>query len=64
MIDELNACPMCGSRDLLLDSERKFGERGFRGLMYCVMCQECGAQGPWADTEKIAMEAWNMMEDE
>ena len=64
MIDELNACKMCGSRELIIDTERKFGDRGFRGMMYCVMCQVCGAQGPWADTEEVAVEAWNMMEED
>lgn len=64
MNDELNACRMCKSRNLLLDTEIKFGERGLRGQVFCVVCQSCGAQGPWADTEKMAIEAWNRIEEE
>ena len=64
MNDEMNACRMCGSGNLLLDTEKKFGERGFRGQVFCVVCQSCGAQGPWADTEKMAIEAWNRIEEE
>ena len=64
MIDNLNACPECGSGEVIIDSERKFGSRGLQGFMYCVMCQVCGAQGPWADTEEMAAEAWNMIEED
>ncbi len=63
MNDDMNACPECGSGDLMLDSERKFGERGFRGQVFCVVCQFCGAQGPWADTEELAIDAWNSIEE-
>jgi len=64
MNEEPKACKMCGSYSLSLESERKFGERGLQGQMFCVMCQVCGAQGPWADTEELATEAWNMIEED
>ena len=60
---EPNACKMCGSRSLILDSERKYGERGLQGQMFCVTCLSCGAQGPWADTETMAVEGWNNIEE-
>lgn len=63
MIDEPKACKMCGSRSLIIDTERKYGERGFRGQMFCVACLTCGAQGPWADTEELAIEGWNNIEE-
>lgn len=63
MFDEMNACKMCGSRSLIIDSERKYGDHGLRGQMFCVACLTCGAQGPWADTEELAIEGWNNIEE-
>ena len=64
MSNEPKACKMCGSTNLIIDTERKYGERGLRGQMFCVACLSCGAQGPWADTEEMAVEGWNNIEED
>ena len=58
----IKACKYCGSRKQIFDHERKIVDGVLRGLVFCVVCKDCGAQGPWEDTEERAAEAWNMIE--
>lgn len=60
--DEMETCRMCGSGNLRVESEVKYGDRGLRGQEFCVVCNLCGAQGAWADTEESAVKAWNAIE--
>lgn len=62
MNEEAKSCRMCGSGSLKIESELKYDDRGIRGQVFCVVCQSCGAQGAWADTEEMAIQAWNTIE--
>jgi Lar family restriction alleviation protein len=50
--NELKPCPFCGSADLRADPEDML-------VTTWVTCNKCGSQGPYGDTPKGAIEAWN-----
>lgn len=51
------ACPFCGF------SMTEVVERTDRQHRYlCVVCGDCGAQGPWADHAASAITIWNKRE--
>jgi len=47
---EIKRCPFCGSDDTEV--------RGLRAMY--IRCNFCGAEGPPEDTDREAIEAWNM----
>lgn len=52
MIDEqLDACPFCGSIDL------NFSSNGHENFF--VSCEQCGAEGPAAESKQRAADLWN-----
>ena len=52
------ACPFCGSRPDQLVVERWSAEDD-PDASYHVECLKCGCNGPQADTQLAAAEAWN-----
>jgi Lar family restriction alleviation protein len=48
---ELKPCPFCGSSDVHIVAGDKCDEWG--------TCVNCGADGPFRDTEAQAIAAWN-----
>ena len=50
---ELKPCPFCGCDKVMT------WHVGHRDLPWMVECTGCMAEGPWAKTEKEAMELWN-----
>lgn len=57
---ELSACPFCGSETSshIYTVEDFKGDRPRLEHSY-VSCEDCGVQGPVADTEMEAVAAWN-----
>ena len=53
---ELKSCPFCNAHgnDVYVD---EFWER--YNNPYFVLCDKCGACGPYADTKEKAIENWN-----
>lgn len=51
---ELKPCPFCGSTNLVVDSSDMY--------RWYVECWDCEADGPFADDEGLAIEAWNKRE--
>ena len=52
-------CPFCGC-DLDVDGPRIRSKKNCDGLnQFYVICEDCDASGPWAETKKEAIEAWN-----
>jgi len=52
-------CPFCGCEDV----EYVHDYIGTYNIFYRAECQECGAQGPLADTEHKAYEEWDKRPD-
>lgn len=55
MNEELKPCPFCGSQDV----ESTFMGHG----ALAVLCYECEAEGPPADTLEESIAAWNKRND-
>ena len=50
---EPKKCPFCGCDRLMT------WHAGHRDLPWAAQCMGCMAEGPWAKTEKEAIELWN-----
>lgn len=50
---ELKPCPFCGS------THWSDWHAGDKIHPWTTDCMECGASGPWADTEEEAKRLWN-----
>jgi len=56
---QLAACPFCGVP--MLSAEAQVSDGDFGGFL--VWCDNCGAEGPTAETEAEAIVAWNRRSD-
>jgi Lar family restriction alleviation protein len=52
--ETLKPCPFCGSEETALSEPP---------VPWLVICEECGAEGPYADKRKGAVGAWNTRAD-
>ena len=50
-MSELKPCPFCGSKDISLDPDSRFG--------FWAQCGDCSAAGPFQHLKHEAIEAWN-----
>ena len=49
----MSRCPFCGHKFVVTF------HWGFREIKpWAAECMNCGARGPWADTDKDALERW------
>lgn len=58
---ELKPCPFCGSKGILLTTERIFPSGPNRYYAECSLCLTCG---PVASTRKYAIVKWNDRSEE
>jgi len=58
IMDELRECPFCNG---MLGITRDHSESG---APWRVVCDDCGADGPYGDTKEEAVERWNRRPEE
>jgi len=62
---ELKPCPFCSGTHLHVKhgNAPSFSNKAFELEKWWITCRDCGTDGPYVNSAKLAIDTWNLRED-
>ena len=58
MNKEKDFCRFCGSTGVSVSNDKYQYQNDYNNILYYIECEDCGAQGPYADSKEEAWKRW------